>query len=199
MTDDPDLFWFGCVLTLICFCFTFSLVSQHSRTFSKAHTRLVANSALVDSAVDTNITELQQIIELQQQCVRLRAELQRQKAQVYEDFQQDSFTQLQPLLTNYPSACKMAQAKPDLPACNLVALFTPLATLLETWQITSIGLAWEQVPFDAQKHQPDSNEIATGELVYIRFVGYSQGDRILVPAKVSRTLPGGIREGSKED
>ena len=184
MTDDPDLFWFGCVLTLLCLGFTLSLVTKNPRTPTTVSTTTIA-PAVVDSTADAKITELQQ------QCMRLRTELQQQRAQLYKDFQTDSFAQLQPLLTNYPSACKMAQVKPDLPARNLVALFTPLETLLETWQITPIGTAWEQVPFDAQKHQPDIDEIATGELVYVRFVGYAQGDRILSPAKVSRTLPGG--------
>jgi molecular chaperone GrpE (heat shock protein) len=185
MTDDSNLFWFGCALTLLCLCFTLTLVSKRSKTTAKAHAETTIAAEVVGSTTHAKIAELQQ------QCLRLRTALQQQKAQLHEDFQHDSFAQLQPLLTNYPSACKMAQLKPDLPARNLVALFTPLETLLETWQITPIGSAWEQVPFDAQKHQPDTDEIATGELVYVRFVGYAQGDRILSPAKVSRTLPGG--------
>ncbi|PSB28085.1 nucleotide exchange factor GrpE [Stenomitos frigidus] len=186
MTDDPNLFWFGCVLTLICLCFL-SLVRSNPRTPTTVHIQTPIAATAADSNAGAKIAELQQ------QCLQLRSELQQQKAQLYEDFQNDSFAQLQPLLTNYPSACKMAQATPNLPARNLVALFTPLENLLETWQITPIGTVWEQVPFNAQQHQPDTDDIATGEAVYIRFVGYCQGDRILSPAKVSRTLPGGVR------
>ena len=36
-------------------------------------------------------------------------------------------------------------------------------------------------------------DIQPEELVYIRFVGYREGEQILCPAKVSRTLPGGIK------
>lgn len=134
-------------------------------------------------------TSASQIQDLQQQCSRLRDELQQQKAQLTIDIQIAAFEQLQTLLTNYPSAQKMAQAKPDLPARNLVALFTPLENLLHCWEIESIGTAWETVAFDPQLHQPDVEDIAIGELVYVRFVGYRQGEQILCPAKVSRTLP----------
>ncbi|MBW4578069.1 MAG: molecular chaperone GrpE [Tildeniella nuda ZEHNDER 1965/U140] len=186
MVDDPDLFWFGCMLTLVCLCFTLSLISKNPKTSASSHATTIA-PPVADATVDA------QIAALQQQCSRLRGELQQQKAQLHEDFQSHSFAQLQPLLTNYPSACKMAQVKPDLPARNLVALFNPLENLLETWHIAPIGSVWEQVPFNAQNHQPDTDDLVTGEPVYIRFVGYCQGDRILCPAKVSRTLPGGMK------
>jgi hypothetical protein len=79
-----------------------------------------------------------------------------------------------------------------LPAKNLVALFTPLENLLKSWGYEPIGTPWEQAPYNPQLHQPDVSDITEGELVYIRFVGYRDADRILSPAKVSRTLPPGI-------
>ncbi|MBD2186518.1 XRE family transcriptional regulator, partial [Planktothrix sp. FACHB-1375] len=51
------------------------------------------------------------------------------------------------------------------------------------------GQVWEQVPYNPQLHQADVNDIAEGELVFVRFVGYKNGSRILCPAKVSRTRP----------
>lgn len=33
-----------------------------------------------------------------------------------------------------------------------------------------------------------------GKLVYIRFIGYQQGDRILYQAKITPTLPGGYNQ-----
>jgi hypothetical protein len=123
----------------------------------------------------------------------LREELQQQASQLRTDDRDSSFEQLQTLLTNYPTARIMVQSKSDLPAKNLVALFTPLENLLKSWGYELIGTPWEQVPYDPQLHQPDADDIAVGELVYIRFVGYQDGDRILCPAKVSRTLPPGIK------
>lgn len=107
-----------------------------------------------------------------------------------ETLHQETFRQLQTLLVNYPSASKIAQAKPDLPAKNLTSMFAPLDNLLQSWGYEVIGPVWEQVPYDPQLHQPDATDIQPGELIYIRFVGYRHGETILCPAKVSRTLPG---------
>jgi hypothetical protein len=87
----------------------------------------------------------------------------------------------------------MAQSKADLPAKNWVALFTPLENLLKSWEYEPIGTPWQQVPYNPQWHQPDTDDMEQGEWVYIRFVGYRHGERILCPAKVSRTLPPGIQ------
>ncbi|MCY7274558.1 MAG: molecular chaperone GrpE, partial [Phormidesmis sp. CAN_BIN44] len=81
----------------------------------------------------------QKITELQQQCQRLREELIAQKLQLKSDFSNATFEQLKTLFINYPSACKMAQTMPNLPARNLIALFTPLENLLKNWDIEAIG------------------------------------------------------------
>ena len=172
MDNDSNLFWFGWVLWLAIVWLIFSL----RRSEKVKSTNNKANDAA--------------IAELQQECLRLREELQQQSKQLQADFQNATFSQLQTLLTNYPSIRKMTEAKPDLPAKNLVSLFNPLDNVLASWGYEKIGSAWEQVPFDPQLHQADSSDITPGEMVYIRFVGYRQGDRILTPAKVSRTLPG---------
>lgn len=130
---------------------------------------------------------------LRQECLRLRNQLQQQGAELTNDLRDATFQQLQTLLTNYPSVRQMVQAKPDLPARNVFSLFTSLDNLLESWGYKPIGSVWEQVPYKPQLHQPDTAGIEEGEPVYIRFVGYQNGERILCPAKVSRTLPGGVK------
>lgn len=135
-----------------------------------------------------------EIEELRQQCLRLRDDLERQSSQLGSDFRNGTFEQLQTLLTNYPSVRSLAKAKPNLPAKNLVSLFSPLENMLESWGYEAIGSPWEQVAYNPQLHQPDIEDMVAGELVYIRFVGYRDGDRILCPAKVSRTLPAAIKK-----
>jgi molecular chaperone GrpE (heat shock protein) len=130
--------------------------------------------------------------ELKQECLQLRQQLSDQRQELAQEFRQSSFKQLQALLTQYPSLVKMVEAKPDLPAKNLVALLGSLEQLTQTWNYEPIGKAWEQVEFDPQLHQADSSEIQPKQLVYIRFIGYRDRDLILVPAKVSLTLPGGL-------
>lgn len=198
MVDDPNLFGFGWFLLLSSIVLILSLRGSTSKQGQLSSGDTKDTTDLDDDLDEVRSPEhqplqdeLHQLHQLHQQCLRLREELQQQKAQLVEDAHLSTFECLQPLLTNYPTAKKMVQAKPDLPAQNLTALFTPLENLLISWQIQPIGSAWEQVPYDPQWHQPDTDDLTLGEPVYIRFVGYRQNDRILVPARVSRMLPGG--------
>lgn len=133
--------------------------------------------------------QVREIEALRREGLHLRQQLQNLSSELTQEFQQATFSQLQTLLINYPSLRASVKVKPDLPAKNIISLFTPLDNLIETWGYERIGKAWEQVPYDPQLHQADVSDIKVGEVVYVRFVGYKQGQRILYPAKVSRTLP----------
>ncbi|WP_295615485.1 molecular chaperone GrpE [Chamaesiphon sp. GL140_3_metabinner_50] len=180
-----------------------SRVALESR-FNQEITALKERSQATESALQSKLTEVTsrlqasevtsaklaaEIIALTQQCQRLREELKTQAAQVQADAIDGGFEQIQTLLTQYPSVRKMVESQPDLPARNIVALLTSLENLIKFWECQSIGKPWEMVPYDPQIHQSDIGDIQTGESVYVRFVGYCKGDRILIPAKVSRTLP----------
>ncbi|MEN9226008.1 MAG: helix-turn-helix transcriptional regulator [Thermostichus sp. HHBFW_bins_43] len=102
------------------------------------------------------------------------------------------FSLLQPLLTGYPTIRQIAQRKPDWPAQNVTALFRSLDALLQHWGCEPIGSPLESVLFEPQLHQPDQPDIQPGDPVFIRFVGYRRGGHIFCPAKVSRSLPGGL-------
>jgi molecular chaperone GrpE (heat shock protein) len=184
---ESNFFWFGWILTFGVSCIVLSLASKRKPNPTE-------NAV---SQFPKGVIALSKLTDLEQQCLRLREQLQQQKIQLNQDFQNHTFEQLQTLLTNYPSARKMAAANPNLPAQNLSALFTPLENLLESWGVEAIGIPWSQIPYDPRLHQPDTDDLSAGEPVYIRFVGYQQGDRILCPAKVSRTLPPTHNAGSE--
>ena len=133
-----------------------------------------------------------QINNLKQQCVRLRSQLETQSFQSQQDANFTAFEQIQSLLTQYPTVRCMTEAKPELPARNLIGMFTALDNLVKFWGYQAIGNPWDQVAFTPQLHQGDVGDLELGELVYVRFVGYQSSDRILVSAKVSRTLPAGV-------
>ena len=139
--------------------------------------------------------QLQQLTQeketLRKDGLRLHSELQQQQLELTQEFRKSTFEKMQTLLVNYPSIDQMVQAKPELPAKNLLSSFTPLENLLKEWDYQPIGKPWEQIEYNPQIHQSDSGDIKQGEMVYIRFIGYKHQDNILCPAKVSRTLPGG--------
>jgi hypothetical protein len=134
-----------------------------------------------------------EIAALTQQCQRFRDELQTQATQVQTDAIEGSFAQIQTLLTQYPSVRRMVATQPELPARNIIALLTSLENLINFWDCQPIGQPWEMVKYNPQLHQGDVDDLQMDEAVYVRFVGYQKSDRILIPAKVSRTLPTGAK------
>lgn len=181
MFEEPELFWLGVILWLGLTVWLLAQRGAKSRAEPKTSLSEVDKSPTADATVEVE--------QLQEQCRRLREELQQQSVQLREDFRAETFAQLQSLLVSFPTARCMAHSKPSWPAKNLISLFSSLEQLLQSWGYDCIGKVWEQVPYDPLLHQPDTEDITPGELVYVRFVGYRDGDCILCPAKVSRTLP----------
>ncbi|MEC4803448.1 MAG: molecular chaperone GrpE [Jaaginema sp. PMC 1079.18] len=174
--QHTDYFWFGLLMWLSGTSAIFYLWGQQRQE----------NKALPSSFPNS---EGDRVTALESECRRLRQELAECTAKSQQDWQKASFEQLESLLISFPTAQMMAEKKPTLPAKNLTALFDPLANLIASWGYEQIGEPWLQVSYDPQVHQPDTADIQPGEMVYIRFIGYRDRDRILCPAKVSRTLP----------
>jgi hypothetical protein len=140
---------------------------------------------------ETKVTHLQNQIEtLERKCLALNQEIEKLPPQLINDWQKKSFQLLQTLLANYPTVKIMVKLKPDFLAQNLIPLLTPLDKILTEWEIESIGKPWEKVSYNPLIHYTDEENLTPHETVYIRFVGYSQKGKILLPAKVNRTLPG---------
>ena len=155
--------------------------------------QLAQEASLQPEALSSEHIQRQQALQqendrLTQECAQLRQALQQQEAMRTTAMRHSLFKQLQTLFTHYPSINKIIEAKPDLPAKSIAPLFAPLENLMQSWGYSQIGTAWEQVAYEPKLHQPDSPDIEVGELVYVRFVGYRDGDTVLSPAKVSRTL-----------
>lgn len=121
---------------------------------------------------------------------KLTAKIEQLPKTLQGNWQQESIDLLQELLISYPTAKLMVELKHNLPSKNILALLKPLEQLLEKWGVETIGQPWKKVPYNPNIHDCGDENISQGELVYIRWVGYYQGDNILLPAKVSRKLPG---------
>jgi hypothetical protein len=121
---------------------------------------------------------------------KLLTKLEQLPIELQSNWQKESINLLQELLISYPTAKLMVELKHNLPSKNILALLKPLELLLQEWGIETIGKPWKKVPYNPNIHDCGEEDISQGELVYIRWVGYYQGDRVLLPAKVSRKLPG---------
>lgn len=188
MIEDPNSFLFGCLLWLVGVLVIFNLVYSHPQAKVAVTQKRVHP---IKYAYVINTDEEKEILQLRQECARLRKKLQQQSQKITQDFQHNTFYQLETLLTNYPTVCKVVQEHPDFPAKNLLPLFKPLDKILAHWEYEAIGSPLEQIPYNPQLHQPDNRDITAGELVYIWFVGYqdSKRENIISPAIVSRNLP----------
>lgn len=188
MSQDPNLFWFGCVLWLVSVLVIFNFV------YSPAEARVVVGqnrSHPIKYAYLINSDQETEIAQLQQECARLRHKLQQQSQKLRADFQNNTFYQLETLLTNYPTVRQVVQEHPDFRAKNILPLFNSLDKVLANWGYEAIGSPLAQVPYNPQLHQSDDRDITIGEKVYIWFVGYQDRklEHIISPAVVSRNLP----------
>lgn len=127
---------------------------------------------------------------LENKCQKLNEEINNISSNLTKDWQEKSFHLLQTLLVNYPTAKIMVKIKPDLPAENVINFLKPLDKILTEWGIETIGKPWEKVLFNPELHYSEEENLNLNEEVYIRFVGYKHDNKILLPARVSRTLPG---------
>ena len=98
MVDDPNLFWFGCVLWSVSVLVIFNLVGF---TNANAGDRVNLDTAYpVKYAYVIDTDEETKIEELRQECLRLREKLEQQSNQLKADFRNATFQDLQTLLTN---------------------------------------------------------------------------------------------------
>ncbi|PZU99938.1 MAG: nucleotide exchange factor GrpE [Pseudanabaena sp.] len=140
-----------------------------------------------NSAITSPQQDLSEIAELRQECQYLQQKIERQAQEMRSQFQQETIQQLESLILQLPSAAYAAQNNPQMLAKNILPLLRPLDLLLQKWGIQAIGAVGEEASFDSQKHQliEGSVAIAQGDRVVVRYVGYTQGDKLLYRARVS--------------
>lgn len=123
--------------------------------------------------------------QLQEECARLRAQLEMQRQELLQEFQRESLQILESWLIQWPTAAHAAREKPDLPAERLLPLLRPLEQLLQKWGVEAIATVGTEIPYDPKQHQLMEGVAQPGEPVKVRYTGYRQGDNLLYRAKVS--------------
>jgi DNA-binding Xre family transcriptional regulator len=126
-----------------------------------------------------------EITALQQEYQRLQSQLEVQKQQLWQEFQQSCLQTLEPWILQWSAAAHAAQQNPQAPAVKLLPLVRPVEQLLHQWDIEATAIVGAEVPYDPQQHQLMGGTANAGDLVRVRFAGYKQGDRLLYRAKVS--------------
>jgi molecular chaperone GrpE (heat shock protein) len=126
-----------------------------------------------------------EIASLKEEYQRLKLQIEQQRENLHQEFQQSSLNVLESWLIYWPAAAAAVQANPNFPATRLLPLVKPVEKLLETWGVEKIAAIGEEIPFDPQWHQAIEGNPKTGDLVKVRNLGYRQGDKLLYRAKVS--------------
>jgi molecular chaperone GrpE (heat shock protein) len=127
----------------------------------------------------------QQIAELRQEYDRLQAQLQQQQAELQQTFQQSSLQVLEPWLIQWSAAAYAAQQNPQAPAVRLLPLLRPIEQLLQQWQVEPTATVGSEIPYDPQFHQLMDGVANPGDMVRVRYAGYTYAGKLLHRAKVS--------------
>jgi transcriptional regulator with XRE-family HTH domain len=123
--------------------------------------------------------------DLQREYDRLQTQLQTQRAELLQEFQQSTLQTLESWMLQWPTAAQAAQQNPTAPAVKLLPLVRPVENLLTQWGIEPIGQVGQTIAYNPQEHQVMGALPQPGDPVRVRYVGYRQGDRLLHRAQVS--------------
>lgn len=121
----------------------------------------------------------------QQEYQKLEQEMAQQTEMLKSQFQQTSIQAIESWLIQWPTAVAAIEKNPDLPAKRLIPLVKPVKELVEQWGIKTISTVGEELPYDPQWHELMTGSVEPGTKVQVRYVGYTQEDKILYKAKVS--------------
>lgn len=123
--------------------------------------------------------------DLKQEYQRLQAQLQGQRQELLQEFQQSSLQAIESWLLQWPTAAQKARENPQLAAVKLLPLVRPIEQLLQQWGVEAIAPVGAELPYDPQLHQLLEGNAQPGEKVKVRYIGYRQGEKLLYRAKVS--------------
>lgn len=130
-----------------------------------------------------------EVILLRQEYARLEQRLEQQAKSLRHQFQAEALQTIESWLTYWPTAAKAATERDGFDAKKLLPLVNPIERLMETWEVTAIGIVGEQVAYDPQQHQLNRGMAQPGDLVRISHLGYRHGDNLLQRAKVVPISP----------
>lgn len=121
---------------------------------------------------------------LKQEYQRLHEQLQHQRQNLWQEFQQATLQTLESFLLIWPTAAAAARKNPQAPAIHLLPLVQPIEQLLAQWNVEMIGTVGEETLYNPRWHQPNDLHMQANTPIRVTHVGYRQGDRLLYRARV---------------
>jgi DNA-binding Xre family transcriptional regulator/molecular chaperone GrpE (heat shock protein) len=129
--------------------------------------------------------ESQAIADLKREYERLQTQLDTQRQELWQEFQQSSLQVMESWLLQWPTAAQKARENQQLAAVKLLPLLRPIEQLLQQWGVEAIAPVGAELPYEPQLHQLMEGTAQPGETVKVRYTGYRQADKLLYRAKVS--------------
>ncbi|MFM7424652.1 MAG: helix-turn-helix domain-containing protein [Elainella sp.] len=122
--------------------------------------------------------------QLRQEYRRLQFQLEQQRIQLQQTFQQDSLQILESWLTFYPVAAHKARQDPSFAASKMLPLISPVEKLVSAWGVEMLAPVGAELPYDPQQHQLTEGSANPGDPVIVTHPGYRQAEKLLYRAKV---------------
>jgi molecular chaperone GrpE (heat shock protein) len=141
-------------------------------------------AGLVGTSVPTLLGEVDATQALRQECQRLQQQLEQAAEQQRDRWETAALERLEPWLLNWPRAVQAAQANPQIPARNLLALARPIEQLLETWEVEVLGQVGDRLPYDPSWQVAVEGTPEPGAMVTVKRPGYRWRGGLLHRAEV---------------
>ena len=125
------------------------------------------------------------IAALETEYQRLQRQLEEQESTLQKRFQQEVLTTIESWLLQWPTVSHAVEKNPDLPASRVVPQVQPLQNLLAQWGVEAIAPVGSEVAYNPSHHQLMNGTAQPGDLVRIRYTGFTKGETLLYRAKVS--------------
>lgn len=156
-----------------------------SQTLEISLTELVATFSQEELDNQKAASQEPSLTQLKREYERLQTQLEHQRQELMQEFQQSSLQIIESWLLQWPTAAHKAQDNLQLPAAKLLPLVRPLHQLLQQWGVEAIAPVGTELAYDPQLHQLLEGTAQPGDLVQVRYTGYRQGEKLLYRAKVS--------------
>ena len=131
----------------------------------------------------------EQIERLRAEYAALEARLHRAEAESAQTGRLALFRDLQPVLVQLPTMRAAVAQGADLTARDVLDMLAPLDQLIADLGFECIGEAGGETSYDPRLHRVvgrGADEVAAGDRVRVRYVGYRLGGEIVAKAEVTR-------------